>query len=57
MIIINPVFVICVLIFAFLVWIGIAFLFPSIGKVIKLWLNGFKYITKEDDLEEDDYEK
>ncbi len=49
----NPVFVICVIIIAFVVWVGSAFLFTGIGKVIKIWLNCFKYITKED-LEEDD---
>lgn len=50
----NPLFVICVLLSALLIWIGIAFLFPAIGKVVKMWLDAFKYITKNKDEENEE---
>lgn len=53
----NPVFVICVIIYAFAVWVCSVFLFPRIGKAIKTWLECFRYITKEDTEEDDEYEK
>ena len=52
----NPVFVICVIISAFAAWVGSAFLFAGLGKVIKIWLNCFKYIMKEDSEEDDEDE-
>ena len=53
----NPVFVICVIIIAFTVWVGSAILFTGLGKAIKTWLEYFRYITKEDTEEDDEYEK
>lgn len=53
----NPLFVICVLLSALLIWIGIAFLFPAIGKVVKMWLDAFKYITKNKDEENEENEE
>lgn len=44
----NILFIFCVVIIAFLVWVTMAFLFPAIGKVIKIWIESFKYITKEE---------
>ena len=52
----NPLFVICVLLSALLIWIGIAFLFPAIGKVVKMWFAAFKYITKNKDEENEEDE-
>jgi len=51
---VNPVFVICVIGMAFLIWVSIAFLFPIIGKAIVTWIECFKYITNDN--EEDDNE-
>lgn len=47
----NPVFVICVLLVAGFLWIGIAFLFPKIGGFVKDYLGSMKGIIEE---EEDD---
>jgi len=49
----NPVFVICVVFIAFVTWIGIAFLFPTIGKSIKTWIECFKFITKDEEDEDE----
>ena len=50
----NPVFILCVLIGAFLIWVASAMLFPIIGKAIVTWIECFKYMTNDN--EEDDNE-
>lgn len=51
----NILFIFCVILITFLIWVVMAFMFPAIGKVIKLWLESFKYITTiEEEKEEND---
>lgn len=51
----NILFIFCVILIAFLIWVAMAFMFPAIGKAIKIWLESFKYITTiEEEKEEND---
>ena len=48
----NPVFVICVILAAVLLWIGIAFLFPVIGEFVRDYSKAMKGIIEEEDKDE-----
>lgn len=45
----NPVFVICVLLMAGFLWIGMAFLFPRIGDFVRDYFRSMKGIIEEED--------
>lgn len=48
----NPLFIVCVLLAAILLWIGIAFLFPVIGEFARDYFRALKGTIEEEDEDE-----